>query len=126
MFLELYLLDILQLAFEFVMILILLLLSTHRGSFLTRKIQEGATKEEIDRLPKYIFNRTCDVEKGIGDTQESTGGIMTKCDTDAPTKHFLRPEDSVSFRFEISFRKLYHLKNSKFSKPFFEYYWIRS
>ncbi|XP_022975100.1 E3 ubiquitin-protein ligase At1g63170-like [Cucurbita maxima] len=56
--------------------------------------QEGATKEEIDRLPKYIFNRTCDVEKGIGDTQESTGGIMTKCDTDAPTKHFLRPEDS--------------------------------
>lgn len=56
--------------------------------------QEGATKEEIERLPKYKFNRTGDVEKVNGDLQESTGGMMTKCDTDAPTERFLRSEDS--------------------------------
>ncbi|XP_038901161.1 E3 ubiquitin-protein ligase At1g63170 [Benincasa hispida] len=56
--------------------------------------QEGATKEEIERLPKYKFNKTGDVEKVNGDIQESTGGIMTACDTGAPLERFLRPEDS--------------------------------
>lgn len=70
---------------------------------LVHKKQEGATKEEIERLPKYKFNRTGDVEKVNGDIQESSGGIMTNCDTEAPTERFLRPEDSVSSWFEFSF-----------------------
>lgn len=79
--------------------------------------QEGATKEEIERLPKYKFNRTGDVEKVNGDLQESTGGMMTKCDTDAPTERFLRSEDSVSFSITVlqilhdSFIKLLHYGN---------------
>ncbi|XP_022147433.1 E3 ubiquitin-protein ligase At4g11680 isoform X2 [Momordica charantia] len=56
--------------------------------------QEGATKEDIERLPKYKYNRTDDFEKVNGDVQESTGGIMTNCDSDAPTERFLRPEDA--------------------------------
>ncbi|KAE7999807.1 hypothetical protein FH972_004202 [Carpinus fangiana] len=56
--------------------------------------QEGATEEEIDRLPKYKFRKIGDVEKVNGDTQESFGGMMTECDTDTPTERVLSQEDA--------------------------------
>lgn len=59
--------------------------------------QEGATKEEIDHLPKYKFRTISDFEKVNGEIQESFGGIMTECDTSTPTEHVLSQEDAVSF-----------------------------
>ncbi|KAK9274004.1 hypothetical protein L1049_018818 [Liquidambar formosana] len=56
--------------------------------------QEGATKEDIDRLPKYKFRRIGDFEKVNGEIQESFGGIMTECDTDTPIEHVLSMEDA--------------------------------
>ncbi|CAA3001939.1 E3 ubiquitin- ligase At1g63170-like [Olea europaea subsp. europaea] len=56
--------------------------------------QEGATKEVIERLPRYKFRRISDFEKQNGEIQESFGGIMTECDTDSPTEHVLPLEDA--------------------------------
>ncbi|PSS26343.1 E3 ubiquitin-protein like [Actinidia chinensis var. chinensis] len=56
--------------------------------------QEGATKEDIDRLPKYKFRRLGEFEKQNGEIQESFGGIMTECDTDSPIEHALSAEDA--------------------------------
>ncbi|KAL0464752.1 UNVERIFIED_CONTAM: E3 ubiquitin-protein ligase [Sesamum latifolium] len=56
--------------------------------------QEGATKEDIDRLPRYKFRKIGDFEKQNGEIQESFGGIMTECDTDSPTEHVLPLEDA--------------------------------
>ncbi|KAL3517115.1 hypothetical protein ACH5RR_024017 [Cinchona calisaya] len=56
--------------------------------------QEGATKEDIERLPKYKFRRFGDSEKQNGEIQESFGGIMTECDTAAPIEHVLPLEDA--------------------------------
>lgn len=58
--------------------------------------QEGATKEEIDHLPKYKFRKISDFGKVNGEIQESFGGMMTECDTDTPTEHVLSQEDAVS------------------------------
>lgn len=57
--------------------------------------QEGATKEDIERLPKYKFRRFGDFDKQSGEIQESFGGIMTECDTDSPVEHVLPLEDAV-------------------------------
>ncbi|KAJ8573280.1 hypothetical protein K7X08_009791 [Anisodus acutangulus] len=56
--------------------------------------QEGATKEDVERLPKYKFRRLGDFEKQNGEIQESFGGVMTKCDTDTPIEHVLPLEDA--------------------------------
>ncbi|KAL5576639.1 hypothetical protein UlMin_018338 [Ulmus minor] len=56
--------------------------------------QEGATKEDIDRLPKFRFRKVSDVEKVNGEIQESFGGIMTECNNDSPTERVLSPEDA--------------------------------
>ncbi|KAI8025683.1 E3 ubiquitin-protein ligase [Camellia lanceoleosa] len=56
--------------------------------------QEGATKEDIERLPKYKFRRIGDFEKQNGEIQESFGGIITECDTDSPIEHVLSPENA--------------------------------
>ncbi|CAL5340110.1 unnamed protein product [Camellia sinensis] len=56
--------------------------------------QEGATKEDIERLPKYKFKRIGEFEKQNGEIQESFGGIMTECDTDTPIEHVLSLEDA--------------------------------
>ncbi|XP_034709438.1 E3 ubiquitin-protein ligase At1g12760-like [Vitis riparia] len=56
--------------------------------------QEGATKEEIERLPKYKFRRIGESEKLNGEIQESFGGIMTECDTDTPMEHVIPQEDA--------------------------------
>lgn len=51
--------------------------------------QEGATKEEIDQLPKYKFKKE-------GDAQESSRGVMTECDSDTASEHVIASEDAVS------------------------------
>ncbi|KAK4353994.1 hypothetical protein RND71_026188 [Anisodus tanguticus] len=56
--------------------------------------QEGATKEDVERLPKYKFKRLGNFEKENGKIQESFGGVMVECDTDTPTEHVLSPEDA--------------------------------
>ncbi|XP_037495509.1 E3 ubiquitin-protein ligase At1g63170 [Jatropha curcas] len=56
--------------------------------------REGATKEEIDRLPKYKFHRTGDIEKVNGEIQASFGGMMTGYEPDTPTVHLLSHEDA--------------------------------
>ncbi|KAB2637335.1 E3 ubiquitin-protein ligase [Pyrus ussuriensis x Pyrus communis] len=56
--------------------------------------QEGATKEEIDHLPKYKFHKIPDFDKVNGEIQESSGGVMTECDTTTPTEHVLSAEDA--------------------------------
>ncbi|XP_024996310.1 E3 ubiquitin-protein ligase At1g63170-like [Cynara cardunculus var. scolymus] len=56
--------------------------------------QEGATKDDIDRLPKYQFKRINDFEKRSEEIQEAFGGLMIECDTDAPIEHALPREDA--------------------------------
>ncbi|KAF5733011.1 E3 ubiquitin-protein ligase [Tripterygium wilfordii] len=56
--------------------------------------RDGATQEEIDRLPKYKFHRVCDFEKVDDDIQEPSGGIMAECGTDMPSKRILSEEDT--------------------------------
>ncbi|XP_076948772.1 E3 ubiquitin-protein ligase At1g63170-like [Bidens hawaiensis] len=56
--------------------------------------QEGATKDDIDRLPKYKFKRIDDFEKENGEIQKRYGGIMVECDTDAPVERALSEEDA--------------------------------
>jgi hypothetical protein len=56
--------------------------------------RKGATKEEIDLLPKYKFHRKADIEKINSETQESVGGIMTECNTDTPVEHILSNGDA--------------------------------
>ncbi|KAL8208045.1 hypothetical protein R6Q57_007457 [Mikania cordata] len=56
--------------------------------------QEGATKDDIERLPKYKFKRIEDFEKQNGVIQKGYGGIMVECDTDAPVEHALSEEDA--------------------------------
>ncbi|KAL1549897.1 E3 ubiquitin-protein ligase-like protein [Salvia divinorum] len=56
--------------------------------------QEGATKEDIERLPKFRFRKIGDFEKQNGGIQESFGGIITECDTDSPTEHVLPLDDA--------------------------------
>ncbi|KAF6133961.1 hypothetical protein GIB67_040725 [Kingdonia uniflora] len=56
--------------------------------------QEGASKEEIDQLPKFKFRRICEMEKLNGEIQGPFGGIMTECNTDPPVEQVLSPEDA--------------------------------
>ncbi|KAD3069155.1 hypothetical protein E3N88_37035 [Mikania micrantha] len=57
--------------------------------------QEGATKDDIERLPKYKFKRIDDFEKENGEIQKRYGGIMVECDTDAPVERALSEEDAL-------------------------------
>ncbi|KAI3693938.1 hypothetical protein L1987_76894 [Smallanthus sonchifolius] len=56
--------------------------------------QEGATKDDIERLPKYQFKRIDDFEKQNGEIQKGYGGIMVECDTDTPVERALSEEDA--------------------------------
>lgn len=58
-------------------------------------LQEGATKDDIEKLPRYKFRKIGDIEKQNGEIQGSFGGTMTECDTDSPLEHVLPVEDAV-------------------------------
>lgn len=64
-----------------------------------KKKQEGASKEDIEQLSKFKFQRTEINEKLAGNTQGTAGGIMTECDTDSPIEHVLSDEDAVCCSF---------------------------
>ncbi|GMP54850.1 hypothetical protein CsSME_00019881 [Camellia sinensis var. sinensis] len=64
--------------------------------------QEGATKEDIERLPKYKFRRIGDFEKQNGEIQYSFGGIITECNTDSPIEHVLSPENAECLHLPFS------------------------
>jgi hypothetical protein len=55
--------------------------------------QEGATKEDIEQLSKFKFQRTSK-EKLAGNTQGPVGGIMIECQADSPIEHVLADEDA--------------------------------
>ncbi|XP_054782995.1 E3 ubiquitin-protein ligase At4g11680-like isoform X3 [Prosopis cineraria] len=59
--------------------------------------QEGATKEEINQLPKYKFRRADGHKLDVdGDDAQASSckGIMTECDSDTPAEHVLSTEDA--------------------------------
>ncbi|XP_058763599.1 E3 ubiquitin-protein ligase At1g12760-like isoform X1 [Vicia villosa] len=55
--------------------------------------QEGATKEDIEQLSKFKFQRKSK-DKLAGNTQGPVGGIMTECRADSPIEHVLADEDA--------------------------------
>ncbi|KAI5428848.1 hypothetical protein KIW84_033735, partial [Lathyrus oleraceus] len=59
----------------------------------TDQEQEGATKEEIDLLPKYNFRIIKEFKKE-GDAQESSRGVMMECDSDSASEHIIALEDA--------------------------------
>ncbi|KAJ8450188.1 hypothetical protein Cgig2_033382 [Carnegiea gigantea] len=56
--------------------------------------QEGASKEDIELLPKYTFRPIGEYEKQNGEIQESFGGIMTECNSETPAERVLSLEDA--------------------------------
>ncbi|KAM6574812.1 hypothetical protein CsatA_023139 [Cannabis sativa] len=56
--------------------------------------QEGATKEDLDRLPKFTFRKVSDVQKVNGEIQESFGGVMIECEDNSPIERVLSQEDA--------------------------------
>lgn len=57
--------------------------------------QEGATKEDIELLPKFTFRRDGGAGKTTDEIQGLCGGVMTEYGTDSPIEHVLSPEDAV-------------------------------
>ncbi|KAL5072298.1 hypothetical protein RYX36_011282, partial [Vicia faba] len=60
--------------------------------------QEGATKEDIEQLSKFKFQRISK-EKLAGNTQGHVGGTMNECGSDSLTEHVLADEDAVCCKF---------------------------
>ncbi|KAK3434425.1 hypothetical protein EUGRSUZ_D01910 [Eucalyptus grandis] len=57
--------------------------------------QEGASKEDIEQLPKFKFRKIGDSEKHISDVEGPLGGMMTECGTkESPTGHYLSQDDA--------------------------------
>ncbi|KAJ7952360.1 E3 ubiquitin-protein ligase family [Quillaja saponaria] len=56
--------------------------------------QEGTSKEDIEQLPKFKFQRIDDNEKLVVEVDRPLGGIMTECGTDSPTEQALSQEDA--------------------------------
>ncbi|RZB53611.1 E3 ubiquitin-protein ligase At1g63170-like [Glycine soja] len=54
---------------------------------------EGATKEEIDQLPKYKFRIIKEFKKE-GDIEESSRGIMTETESETAAEHVIALEDA--------------------------------
>ncbi|GAA0160110.1 hypothetical protein LIER_16740 [Lithospermum erythrorhizon] len=54
--------------------------------------QEGASKEEVERLAKYKFQRV-DKKYCEGEMQEP-GGVMIDCETENSSEHYLTSEDA--------------------------------
>uniref|UniRef100_A0A5B6ZBH9 RING-type E3 ubiquitin transferase n=1 Tax=Davidia involucrata TaxID=16924 RepID=A0A5B6ZBH9_DAVIN len=56
--------------------------------------QEGASKEDIEQLSKYKFQRIGDIDKLNGEIQGPFAGVMVQCSTDTPMEHALSEEDA--------------------------------
>ncbi|PPD68774.1 hypothetical protein GOBAR_AA39194 [Gossypium barbadense] len=64
------------------------------GWWLPSALLEGASKEDIDQLPKYKFRKIGNDDKVAGDVQGSIGGVMTECGTDSPMERALSEDDA--------------------------------
>ncbi|XP_058084854.1 E3 ubiquitin-protein ligase At4g11680-like [Magnolia sinica] len=56
--------------------------------------QEGASDEDIRKLPKYKFQRIGNFENLSGEISEPFGGTMTECSSEMPTERVLSAEDA--------------------------------
>ncbi|KAK6947740.1 Zinc finger, RING-type, partial [Dillenia turbinata] len=56
--------------------------------------QEGASKEDVEQLPKYKFRSNGNSEKLGDEIQLPCGGVMTECSPDAPNERNLSEEDA--------------------------------
>ena len=61
--------------------------------------QEGATKDDIELLPKFTFRR--EGGKSNDEIQGLCGGVMIEHGTDTPSEHLLSPEDAVRSLFDL-------------------------
>lgn len=57
--------------------------------------QEGASKEDIDQLSKFKFQRVGDTDNDKLSSDAQVGGVMTECGTDSPVEHVLLQDDAV-------------------------------
>lgn len=59
--------------------------------------KEGATREDIEQLPKFRFKIEANGEKDGADIAVSHGGIMVECgnNIESPIEHYLSHEDAV-------------------------------
>nr|VDC60703.1 unnamed protein product [Brassica rapa] len=55
--------------------------------------EEGASKKDIDQMPKFRYRKISNDEKLPGET--TNRGIMTECGTDSPIERSLTSEDAV-------------------------------
>nr|VDD31000.1 unnamed protein product [Brassica oleracea] len=55
--------------------------------------EEGASKKDIDQMPKFRYRKISNDEKLQGET--TNRGIMTECGTDSPIERSLSSEDAV-------------------------------
>ncbi|KAL4360497.1 hypothetical protein GQ457_04G037730 [Hibiscus cannabinus] len=56
--------------------------------------QEGASKEDIDQLPRYKFRKIGNVEKYACDVQGPVGGVITECGINSPMERVLCEDDA--------------------------------
>ncbi|GMJ10958.1 hypothetical protein like AT4G11680 [Hibiscus trionum] len=56
--------------------------------------QEGASKEDIDQLPKYKFRKIGNGEKCASDVQGPVGGVIIECGIDSPMERVLSEDDA--------------------------------
>ncbi|ESQ38318.1 hypothetical protein EUTSA_v10028703mg [Eutrema salsugineum] len=57
--------------------------------------EEGASKNDIDQMPKFRFRKIGNDEKLPGKAQATSDrGIMTECGTDSPIERSISPEDA--------------------------------
>ncbi|CAL9237080.1 unnamed protein product [Arabidopsis halleri] len=56
--------------------------------------REGASDEEIERLPKFKFLTVRNSEKVNGEIRETHGGIMTQLGVDSPTERVLSSDEA--------------------------------
>lgn len=56
--------------------------------------QEGASRENVEQLSKYIFQRSGDIDQLSGEIQGPFAGVMTECGTDTPIEHSVMLEDA--------------------------------
>ncbi|GER26479.1 RING/U-box superfamily protein [Striga asiatica] len=85
---QLYWLCITSLAFDVFFVVVCVAVACVVG------LAEGATKEDIERLPRCKFQKISDLEKQSSETEGSYGGIMTECNSNSPTEHVLPQEDA--------------------------------
>ncbi|CAH8325305.1 unnamed protein product [Eruca vesicaria subsp. sativa] len=56
--------------------------------------REGASDEEIERLPRFKFLTVRDLEKVNGEIRETHGGIMTQLGVDSPSERVLSSDEA--------------------------------